>query len=159
MFIITDDLTPFASIDDEKADAMIADAEALALLVAPGLDRTGEDDDPLTDPQLAAVKAILRAAILRWNEAGNGILSQRSAGPFSETIDTRQTRRGMFTPAEIEQLQSVVAGEDGSGIFSIDTVPTCANQHSDICSLYFGATYCSCGAVLAGFPLYESSDW
>lgn len=158
MFISTDDLIPFATIDEEKADAMIADAEALALLVAPCLDRTAEDDEALTDQQAAAVRAILRGAILRWNEAGTGAKSQRTAGPFSETFDTRQVRKGMFLPSEIEQLQSICDGDDGSGIFSIDTISTC-NVHADICALNFGATYCSCGAVLAGFPLYESSEW
>lgn len=155
MFITSDDLDAFVIIEASKADAMIADAEALALLAAPCLDRSSEDDDPLTETQVAAVKAILRGAILRWNEAGNGILSQRTAGPFSQSIDTRQTRRAMFAPAEIEQLQSICGVEDGGGIFAIDTVPTCAVVHSEICALYFGATYCSCGAVLAGFPLYE----
>lgn len=40
------------------------------------------------------------------------------------------------------------------GAFSVDTVP-CASVHQPWCNLAFGATYCSCGADLAGFPLWE----
>jgi hypothetical protein len=60
----------------------------------------------------------------------------------------------MFQPSEITDLQKLCAG-DATGIFGIDTVGT-ASIHDEACSLYFGATYCSCGADLAGFPLWGS---
>lgn len=31
-------------------------------------------------------------------------------------------------------------------------------EHLPWCSLMLGATYCSCGADLAGFPIFESAD-
>jgi len=72
------------------------------------------------------------------------------------TLDTRQQRRGMFWPSEIEQLQDLCKGSEVSGAFSIDTVPTFGVVHADICAINFGALYCSCGAVLTqGLPLYE----
>ena len=44
------------------------------------------------------------------------------------------------------------------GAFAIDTAPVVGEIHNDTCALYFGATYCSCGAVLTGlFPLYGGS--
>jgi len=45
-----------------------------------------------------------------------------------------------------------------AGAFAIDTVPAgVGGGHSDICALYFGGAYCSCGAVLTNlvYPLYE----
>jgi hypothetical protein len=43
-----------------------------------------------------------------------------------------------------------------SGAFAIDTMPTTGLIHADICALNFGATYCSCGAILTGsYPLWE----
>jgi hypothetical protein len=61
----------------------------------------------------------------------------------------------MFWPAEIEQLQDLCKGVETGGAFAIDTVGT-GFYHADICSLNFGATYCSCGASLSlGYPLYE----
>lgn len=148
-----EDLAPFADIDPVKAQAMIEDAVALAARVAPCITTEGFEYP-------AAARAVLRAAVLRWHEAGSGALSQRSetTGPFgrAESYDTRQQRRGMFWPSEIEQLQGLCRSHESLGAFTIDTVGVSAAVHADICSLNFGATYCSCGAVLTGaYPLYE----
>lgn len=152
-FIELADLAPFAEIDSVKAMAMIDDATATAVLAAPCL-----ADDDLTPQQIAAVRAVLRGAILRWNDAGSGAVTQQSAGPFAQTLDTRTQRKSMFWPAEIEQLQNICKGTtDDTGAFSIDTVACGTVIHADICSINFGADYCSCGAVLTGlFPLYET---
>lgn len=152
-YIDTTDLDPFApDLDPVKAAAMIEDAVAQAVLVAPCLAEEGE----LTDHQKAAVKAVLRGAILRWNDSGSGALQREAAGPFSYELDTRQTRRSLFWPSEIDQLQKVCSAVTGgdSGAFTVDTVPSCAVEHSETCSIRFGAEYCSCGAILAGFALY-----
>lgn len=112
VFLESSDLTPFAEIDPVKADAMIEDAEARALLAAPCL---GSDFDPeLTDVQVAAVRSILRGAILRWNEAGTGAVASQTAGPFGQTLDTRQVRKSMFWPSEINELQDICTGGMGS---------------------------------------------
>lgn len=148
-FILTpEDLTPFATIDAAKAQAMIDDAVALAVRVAPCL---ATDEFTAT----AAARAILRGAILRWNEAGTGAFSQQQVGPFGQSVDTRQQRRGMFWPSEIEQLQGLCDVEE-AGAFALDMSPLSATVHQPWCALYFGALYCSCGADIAGFPLYEA---
>lgn len=133
-------------------EQMIADAEALAALAAPCL---VADPLTLTAGQTAGVKAILRGAIMRWNEAGTGALQSQQAGPFGQTVDTRQVRRGMFWPSEIQQLQDICGGNDDLGIFAVDTVSTSV-VHADICAINFGAIYCSCGADIAYYPLYET---
>ena len=107
-FLQPSDLAPFAVIDSGKAAAMIEDAEAMALLVAPCLSEPGFT-------QGAAVKAILRGSVLRWNEAGTGALQSQNAGPFGQTLDTRQERKAMFWPSEIEQLQNLCANLGGAG--------------------------------------------
>lgn len=143
-----DDLTPFADIDDGKAIAMIDDAMAMAALVAPCI--LGDD---LTESKVAAARALIRGAILRWHDAGTGAFTQQSAGPYQVSVDNRNPRKGMFWPSEITQLQQLCSSGQ-SGIFSVDTVGLPATQHADTCALRFGATYCSCGADIAGFPLY-----
>jgi len=158
MFLIVDDLLAFSpGIDPVKAASMIEDAEALAVLAAPCLAAEPSVTQPaLTAGQMAAVKAILRGAILRWDEAGSGALQSQTAGPFGQQLDTRQARRSMFYPSEIAQLRDVCGGTSPSGAFSIDTVGASGQVHADICSINFGALYCSCGAVLTGgLPLYE----
>ncbi len=151
--LVPSDLAPFADIDDVKAQAMIDDALAIAALVAPCI-----TTDAFTHG--AAAKAILRAAVLRWHEAGTGALTQRqdTRGPFgfNEMFDNRATRKAMFQPDEITRLQSLCSSGQTSGAFSIDTVTADVIVHADICSINFGATYCTCGAILTGaFPLYE----
>lgn len=146
------DLEPFAEIDEAKAFAMIEDAVAQAVLVAPCL----AAPDDLAEHHRAAVKAVLRGAVLRWNDSGSGALTQQTAGPFSVTYDNRQSRRTLFWPSEIEQLQAICSQVTGasSGAFAIDTAPTAGANHAETCSLVFGALYCSCGADIAGGPLW-----
>lgn len=148
--ITIDDLLPFApSIDEAKAHAMIEDALALAARVAPCI-----LDDSFE--HAGAAKAIIRGAILRWHEAGTGAIVSQAIGPWSETIDTSKTRRSMFWPSEITDLQDL-CGKSETRAFSIDTAPpTAGGSHSEVCALVFGATYCSCGAWLTGGdPLWE----
>ncbi len=130
---------------------MIEDAEGLAVLAAPCL---GDTEHELTDGQKAAVKAILRGAIMRWNDAGSGSIQSETTGPFSTTVDTTVTRRGMFWPAEIVSLQSICSDGNSGKAFSIDRV-SATGVHADVCSINMGAAYCSCGADIAGFPLWE----
>jgi hypothetical protein len=152
-FLTIDDLLPFAEIDAEKAEAMIDDATAMSMLVAPCL---GTDPTTLTASQQQAVKAILRGAVLRWHETGTGALQSESIGGYSYTLDNRQARKSLFWPSEITQLRGICQSDAPTGAFSIDTTCTTVT-HADICALNFGALYCSCGAVLTGgWPLYET---
>lgn len=107
-FLEVSDLTPFVTLDETKALAMIEDAEALAQLVAPCI-----SDCDFT--QHSAVRAILRTALIRWNESGSGALQAQTAGPFGQTLDTRQERRGMFFSTEIVALQTICANVSGQG--------------------------------------------
>ena len=138
------DLAPFAVIEESKALAMIADALAEARFIAPAIAR---DDFEHAD----AAKAIIRGAILRWEESGSGAVSQQTAGPFGQTLDTRAPRRGMFLPSEIDLLKQMGRGASQSGAFSIDTAPGGGGVwHDDACNLVFGLSWCSCGANLTG---------
>lgn len=151
--LLTSDIEPFADINAVKLQGMIDDATAVAMLVAPCL---SEEDDPLTDGQRSAAKAVLRGAILRWNDAGSGVVTQETAGPFTHSIDPRG-RRAMFWPSEIEQLQQICRGVGSGSAFAVDTVANGGIWHSDTCALNFGANYCSCGAILSGgWPLWPA---
>lgn len=150
--ITPEDLAPFATIDPAKAEAMIADALARAAVVAPCILEDAFENE-------AAAKAIIRGAILRWDESGSGGIQsrQRNLGSYGEgeTYDRAAARKGMFWPSEIDELKSLCGGSGTSGkAFSVDTVG-CGTVHAPTCSLAFGATYCSCGADIAGFPLFD----
>ena len=141
------DLVPFAEIDEAKAEAMIADALAMAAVVAPCI---VEEDFAYA----AAAKAIIRGAILRWNDSGTGALTQQGAGPFQVSYDNRNPRKSLFWPSEISQLQQLCAESAQLGAYTIDMLGV-SSIHADTCALRFGANYCSCGADIAGFPIYE----
>ena len=164
-FIAEADLAPFATIDAAKAVAMIADAEAQAILVAPCLpglldapDGETAADLAVRQAKLAAALSILRAAILRWEDVGSGAVQtiQTQTGPFGQQqVSAPQVRRSMFWPSEIEQLQGICKDPESGKAYSVDTVAMAA-IHAPWCALMLGATYCSCGADIAGYPIYEA---
>ncbi|OBJ85541.1 hypothetical protein A9W97_19385 [Mycobacterium gordonae] len=112
--IAPSDLTNFATIAGPKAAAMIEDALGMAELHAPCITKPGF-------AHRAAAKAILRGAILRWNEAGNGAATTQQAGIYGQTVDTRQPRKAMFFPSEIDALKRLCrADDDAGGAFFVD---------------------------------------
>lgn len=139
--ITPEDLAPFATIEQARAEAMITDALAMAAHIAP----CTADDEFL---HAAAAKAVIRGAILRWHQAGNGGVTQLQALGFSQTLDSRpQSSRGLFWPSEIEQLQQLCSDNSTPGIWSYDTVAM-TSRHVSVCALNSGAQRCSCGSVL-----------
>lgn len=117
--ISIDDLTAFApDIDRALAQEMIVDALAMASApwVAPCVTET-DFEYP------AQAKAIIRGAILRWNDAGSGAVTQLSAGSFQQTIDNRTERKRMFWPSEITDLQRLCGAQRTGRAFTIDTTP------------------------------------
>lgn len=138
MWITLADLAPFADIDPVKAQAMIDDAEATAIMLVPAL-----GDLPVSEfRKHDALRAILRRAILRWHEQGSGALTQQqeTAGPLSLswTADTRQTgSRGIFWPSEVAAMEEIV-GANTKTAFSIDlAIPTGGNMLADRPDLAF----------------------
>lgn len=114
MFLTPDDLAPFAVIDAAKAAAMVEDVEAQAVLAAPCI---GEPDFLEDEVGVAAVRSILRGAVLRWNDAGSGTVYQQTSGPFSQ-MQQPAARKGMFWPDELDQLRGLCGSR--SGAFSVD---------------------------------------
>lgn len=142
---------------NELVETMVAGANAKASRVAPCLTWDGSvDGQPTpTAEQLAEAKLVLIGAVRRWADAGSGALSSQVAGPFGQTLDTRQRTGYNLWPSEITDLQAICSsGSAGREAFSIDTAPTCSS-HLPWCSLSMGALYCSCGADIAGYPIYE----
>lgn len=110
------DLTPFATIDAAKAQAMIDDLTAEAYRVAPCL----KDENNPSAELLASAKAVLRQAALRWNDAGSGVKKAWTRGPFGEVMDTTQPRKAMFWPAEINTLLELCSPTKAGKAFMID---------------------------------------
>lgn len=69
---------------------------------------------------------------------------------------TYRTGSGRVTIRD-EWWDLLVPSDSTSGAFSISIGYGCS-AHLPWCSLMMGATYCSCGVDIAGFPLFESAD-
>lgn len=140
--------------DDIASHSMAATwvngANARASRVAPCL---ASSNPAPTEDQLAEAKLVLIGAVIRWAEAGSGAFQSKTIGPMGVTFDTSQRSGFKLWPSEITQLQDICKNGSESKAFSIDTVP-CGGYHSPICSIYFGGA-CSCGASIAGQPIYE----
>jgi hypothetical protein len=151
---------PAALQSAELVEVMVNGANAKASRVAPCLTWDDEDEDhpAPTVEQLDEAKLVLVGAIKRWADAGSGGLSQQTAGPFGQVIDTRQRTGYNLWPSEITGLQDICRtdGPVGRTAFSLDTAAT-TSAHMPWCSLILGATYCSCGADLTDYeyPLFE----
>jgi hypothetical protein len=141
----------------ELVNAMLDGANAKASRVAPCLTWDGTDPAmpaPTVD-QLSEARLVLIGAITRWSQAGSGALQAQTAGPFGQTIDTRQRTGYNLWPSEIEQLQAVCKAITQRKAFAVDTAPDVTGEHAPWCSLAFGALYCSCGVDIAGYPIFE----
>ena len=157
-YIITVSDLPAKIQSDEMVVVMVAGANANAARVAPCLTWDGSvaDQPAPTEDQLAEAKLVLIGAIKRWSEIGAGALQAQQAGPFGMTVDTRQRTGYHLWPSEIERLQDIckAIGEGGRGAFSISPYGV-SSIHAPWCALNLGATYCSCGADIAGYPIFE----
>lgn len=161
-FILKTDL-PAGIQSNELVDVMVVGANAKASRVAPCLVVALAAGTP-TDAQVDALseaRLVLVGVVKRWVDAGSGALQTQTAGPFGQTIDTRQRTGFNLWPSEISDLQAICKGlsdeVNSRQAFSLDTAGAYGVVHAESCALAFGALYCDCGADLAGFPLFESS--
>lgn len=67
---------------------------------------------------------------------------------------SRQYRTGRGRVTILDEWWDLLSPQE-SGAFSVSLAPAIAAYHADWCNLYFGATYCSCGADIAGVPIFE----
>lgn len=131
----------------------IADAE---LAIRIGLTQRGVNGglDGL-DPEVLAY-VIRQAVALKVQQPADGAI-QVDVG----VDDARSSRRYGDRPSVAilpEWWAMLLPGGDGQQeAYSIDTAARAGSSHVPWCNLAFGASWCSCGADLAGFPLYEDA--
>lgn len=151
---------PFATLADLKArwpDFPVgADAHATVLLE----DASQFILDTVPTAGLAAeatrrriVCSVVRRAIPSQDGMDGMESVQESTGPFSQTFKPVNPSGDFYlTKSEKSALGFGVQRAFGVQIAGDTTV-----QHLPWCSLNFGATYCSCGADIAGEPIYEGA--
>lgn len=103
-------------LDPGRAQAMIDGAVARATLIAPCIGAF-----EFGGPAEVAARSIIVGAIARWADVGNGAITQQTAGPFSQTIDTTQAVRNLFTRQEVAELRALCGGSPAA--YTIDQTP------------------------------------
>ena len=80
------------------------------------------------------------------------------ATQVSETLGdasvSKTYRSGKGRVTILDEWWDLLAPAAQGGAFTLDMVNT-TTTHLDWCSINFGALYCSCGADIAGYPIYE----
>lgn len=68
---------------------------------------------------------------------------------------SRQYRTGHGRVTILDEWWDLLSPRE-SGAFSVSLAPPITAIHADWCNLHFGASYCSCGADIAGVPIFEA---
>ena len=117
-FITPTDVAVFLpGVETARVEAMIRVVSARATALAPCI------AGPLTPAQTETVRAILLDAVVRWGEAGSGAVRTQTAGPFSQTVDTTQDRRGVFLASEFADLRGICDEIAGGGGEAFSIIP------------------------------------
>jgi len=148
---------PFASLDDLKArwPDFPAGADAHATVLLEDASQFILDTVPAAADASEATRRRIVCAVVRRAMPSTGGMDgiesfQESAGPFSQTFKP-------VNPAGDFYLTKAEKSALGGGVqraFGMQIAVTTASIHAEWCSLNFGATYCSCGADIAGAPIY-----
>lgn len=137
------------SIQEQQWDLWIDDAEMLIDLRIDQLGFTGVVDEAKRD---YVVRQAVVAHIKKPDDATDVTIA------VDDASSTRRYQSGKGRVSILDEWWAILGlSEVNKGAFSVDMVGASV-VHADWCSLYFGATYCSCGASLAGYPIFEGSE-
>ncbi|HZL05138.1 MAG TPA: hypothetical protein VFE45_06930 [Coriobacteriia bacterium] len=139
-------LTAPASGSPEFAQWEMWIADALMLIEAKLGDPTALDQEKLD--------YVVREAVVAQVRRPDDATSVEVSVDDGRTAKRYSSGRGrVYIRDEWWDLLNPNAGKGGA--FSLDMAPMAATIHAAWCALYFGADYCSCGADIAGYPIFE----
>ena len=152
--------------DDVPTDAdliqrWIDRAERLLRREFPDLqDRIDSGDEPDLEATVVDVVAAMVTRVFRNPSGHRSVSGQETTGQFSgsNTITFGGDNPGALglLDEERDALRPPDAPRGGQA-FSIGVAPAGATDHLPWCSLWFTGKWCSCGADIAGFPIYEGA--
>jgi len=104
----------------------------------------------------AKLEYVIREAVVahvkRPDDATQVTVSIAEEGSASRTY-----RSGKGRVTIVDEWWTLLGLTQPSGAFAVDMLGV-DTIHQPWCSLAFGALYCSCGADLAGYPIYEDGE-
>ncbi|MEH0058802.1 hypothetical protein [Auritidibacter ignavus] len=154
------EVVPFATVDELKdrwpdfppgteafAATLLEDATQFILDVAPNAVYVS------AGTRRRVVCAVVRRAMEAYEaDTGGGESLQFGTGPFQFTSKPNNPHGDFY----LTRLEKKALGEGAGGAFTMSLTGggTCP-EHRPWCNLRLGATWCSCGADIAGKPVYE----
>ena len=103
-------------------------------------------------PDAAKVDYVVREAVVAQIKKPDDATQITVSIDDGSTSKSYRSSKGRVTI--LDEWWVLLGLTDPSGAFSIDMVPGVGSIHDLACSLRFGAVYCSCGADIAGKPIY-----
>lgn len=151
---------PFATLDelrerwpdfppggDMHAQALLEDASQFILDVVPSAATVSE----------STRRRVVCAVVKRAMQAGGSDLAgveslQQGAGPFQTTFKPVNPNGDFY----LTRLEKVALGWGRQRAFGVQVAGSYGARHRPWCAVAFRANYCSCGADIAGEPIYEA---
>jgi hypothetical protein len=139
--------------DDVRADAVLASARTVIVTLA-GPSEVAEAEVAENATKLGALDEATMVYAVPIFANPERVLQRRQGSDYSVSFsDGSEAVTGLREARAI--LSGAGFGASASAAFSVDTVSvTRFEEHAEWCSLNFGANYCSCGANLAGYPIF-----
>lgn len=156
-FATPDDLAarwrPLTEAESAQALVLLEDASARIRVEFPDVDARIAAVPQELDPAIPRmiVCAMVKRSMLAGTDQAVAASIQQTAGPYSQSTTYANPTGDLYlTSGERRMLKG---SPQQAFTVSMSSGPE-IGTHAISCSLRFGATYCSCGSVLAGFPIY-----
>lgn len=99
---------------------------------------------------------VVREAVVAHVKRPEDVTQVTVAVDDASTSKSYRSGKGRVTI--LDEWWTLLGLTDPSGAFSLDMTGA-GSIHRPWCSLMLGAQFCSCGADIAGFPLWEGDPW
>lgn len=115
-------------------------------------DRAEKLDVDIVDIDEAKIDYVVREAVVAHVRRPDDATQVTITVDDASTSKTYQSGKGRVTISD--EGWALLGLVDDKGAYAIDRVPT-GSEHLPWCAASLGALYCSCGADIAGHPIYE----
>lgn len=137
------------SLTEQQWEMWISDAEMLIETRRLALDVDAEDIDE------AKLDYVVREAVVAHVKKPDDATQVTVSIDDGSTSKSYKSGKGRVTI--LDEWWILLGLTDPKGAFGLDMAPV-GTTHLPWCSVYFGATYCSCGVDIAGEPIFELGD-
>lgn len=135
------------SIQDQQWNLWISDAE---MLIESRRERLNVD-------QVDEIKLdyVIREAVVAHIKKPDDATQVTVAVDDGSTSKSYRSGKGRVTI--LDEWWVMLGLTDPGGAYAVDMTGGTRSMHLPWCSLNLGATYCSCGTDIAGYPIYEAA--